>query len=177
MGGVLSFICLVQTHTCAHSYADTHIYVYIHTDIQTHTHTHTHTHTVPLLSNFAGAVLGTEAAAFGGFRFTLCEACTQLPALGGSVPRCSQSPLCSPAFARRNLVPCDGHILTRKRGEDFRGEPGLWVGMWVFPWLLPLQIPCKILLERGLRSAGRAPPDVFLLRPWWPVRRRQRFAR
>lgn len=37
--------------------------------------------------------------------------------------------------------------------------------------------PCKIILERGLRSAGQVPLDSFLVCPWWPVRRRQQFAR
>ena len=46
-----------------------HLYLSLKLVINTHTHTHTHT-PVPFLSNFAGAVLGTEAAVIGGFRFT-----------------------------------------------------------------------------------------------------------
>ena len=44
-----------------------HLYLSLKLVINTHTHPHT---PVPFLSNFAGAVLGTEAAVIGGFRFT-----------------------------------------------------------------------------------------------------------
>ena len=42
-----------------------HLYLSLKLVINIHTHT-----PVPFLSNFAGAVLGTEAAVIGGFRFT-----------------------------------------------------------------------------------------------------------